>query len=55
VSENEPYLSIMSAIVKTFLFIAHVNPAAKNALAWDDSFLMDLLRYFNFVSVKKLV
>lgn len=44
VSENEPFLSVMLAIVKTFLFVAHMNPAAKNALAWDNDFMMDLLR-----------
>ena len=45
VADNEPCLSVMSSIVKTLLFLAHVNPQVKNALASDDILIMNLLRY----------
>lgn len=45
VAENEPCLSVMSSIVKTLLFIAHVNTTLKKEFASDNALLMNLLRY----------
>lgn len=47
-AEIEPCLSVMSSIVKTLLFIAHVNPKLEKELSVDNTLLLNVIRYLIF-------